>query len=233
MRVLRITGITILALLVTLVLLAAWLLNSASGSRAVLSAARGWLPPGLSVAQVSGAIAGTLRITQLHYRDEAAGLDLRIDQAELEFSPAALLARRLKVKRAALDGVRLESLAGKPAASPAATRSACLPGPASAYFTPPGSDRKAGGRSAGVGVAAGHGLAAAKPLRVAVVRVGAAADSGWNLVVVAHWSGWKFPSGGFRDRNFKSERRNAESASATTRVQHSANRARRRRDAWD
>jgi translocation and assembly module TamB len=122
LRVLRITGITILALLFTLVLLAAWLLNSQSGSRAVLNAARGWLPAGLSVAQVSGAISGTLRITRLHYRDESAGLDLRVEQAELEFSPAALLRRRLTVSRAALDGVRLELFAGKAAAAPASTR---------------------------------------------------------------------------------------------------------------
>jgi autotransporter translocation and assembly factor TamB len=74
-------GISLLALLVTLVLVAAWLLNSESGSRAVLAAARGWLPPELSVSQVGGAIAGTLRIAGLRYRDEAAGLDLVVENA--------------------------------------------------------------------------------------------------------------------------------------------------------
>jgi translocation and assembly module TamB len=119
LKALRITAISLLALLGGLLLLAAWLLNTEPGSRALFAAVRGWLPAGITVTQVGGAISGTLRITQFHYRDEVLGLDLVVDQAELEFSPMTLLARRLSVQRAQLQGVHLEFFTGSQARDPA------------------------------------------------------------------------------------------------------------------
>jgi translocation and assembly module TamB len=118
LKALRITAISLLALVLLLVLLAAWALRTESGSRAALSLARGWLPPGMTVTQVGGAIAGTLRIQGFRYRDEALGLDIVVDAAEVELMPGALLVRRVSVRRAMLDGVRVELFEGRPSDAP-------------------------------------------------------------------------------------------------------------------
>jgi translocation and assembly module TamB len=115
LKILRIAGISLLALAAASLLLAVWLLNTESGSRVVWSVARGWLPAGMTVSQVGGTIAGTLRIAGFRHRDEVLGLDLAVDLAEVDLEATALLTRRISVRRASLDGVRLALFEGRAA----------------------------------------------------------------------------------------------------------------------
>jgi translocation and assembly module TamB len=86
----------------------AWALYTDSGARSVLAMARGWLPPGMTIGEVRGRVGGTLYVTDFHYRDPAIGMDLRVESAALEVSPFALLANRLHVGRASVEGVVVE-----------------------------------------------------------------------------------------------------------------------------
>jgi len=117
---LRIGGISLAALLLLAAAVLLWALYTESGSRSVLAIARNWLPAGLTIGEVHGTIGGTLRVTNFRYRDPAIGIDLRIEAAELEFSAVALLAPRIDVDRAQVDGVLLELFPGTaPATNPA------------------------------------------------------------------------------------------------------------------
>ena len=116
-KTLRIAGICLAALLLLVVGIVAWTLYTDSGARSVLSMARGWLPPGMTIGEVRGRLGGTLQVTNFHYRDPAIGLDLRVDSAALEVSPFALLANRLHVRRALVEGVVAETF---PATAPPA-----------------------------------------------------------------------------------------------------------------
>ncbi len=66
--VLFVVGVVPLALLAT----AAWLASTESGTRFLLARAAPHLPAALSLADVSGTLAGTLRIGALRWRDETA-----------------------------------------------------------------------------------------------------------------------------------------------------------------
>ncbi len=103
----RIGGIVLAALLVLAAAVFAWAVYSEGGARSLLALSRRWLPAGLTVDEVRGTVAGTLRIHNLRYRDPAVGMDLTIDDAVLEFAALALLSRRLHVERAQVDGLRL------------------------------------------------------------------------------------------------------------------------------
>lgn len=108
MKKLRITGISLAALLVLLAALAGWMLHTESGTRSLLAMSRGWLPPGLTVGDLRGTVGGTLYVTHFRYRDPAIGMDLSIESAALEVAPFELFARRLHVERAEIKGVLLE-----------------------------------------------------------------------------------------------------------------------------
>jgi len=56
LKKLRITGISLAALLVLLAALAAWMLHTESGTRSRLAMSRGWLPPGLTIGDVRGTV---------------------------------------------------------------------------------------------------------------------------------------------------------------------------------
>ena len=117
MKKLRIAGIGLAALLLLVVALAAWMLHTESGTRSLLAVARGWLPAGMSIGEVRGTVGGTLYVTNFRYRDPAIGMDLAVESAALEVAPFALLAKRLRVDRARIDGVLLQLF---PATAPAA-----------------------------------------------------------------------------------------------------------------
>ena len=95
-------------LLALLVALAGWALYTESGTRSLLAIARGWLPAGLSVGELRGTVGGTLHVSHFRYRDSAIGMDLSVESAALDVAPLALLARRLHVKRAQIEGVSLQ-----------------------------------------------------------------------------------------------------------------------------
>jgi translocation and assembly module TamB len=107
LKAVRIGGIVLAALLVLIAAVFAWAVYSESGARSLLALSRRWLPAGLTVDEVRGTVAGTLRIHNLRYRNSPAGMDLTIDDAVLEFAALALLSRRLHVERARVDGLRL------------------------------------------------------------------------------------------------------------------------------
>ncbi len=108
MKKLRITGISLAALLVLLAALGGWMLHTESGTRSLLAMSRGWLPPGLTIGDVRGTVGGTLHVTHFRYRDPAIGMDLTVESAALDVAPFALFARRLHVERAEIKGVWLE-----------------------------------------------------------------------------------------------------------------------------
>ena len=121
---LRIAGISFGVLLVLTAAVAVWALHTESGTRAVLALARGWLPPGLTFAEVRGTIAGPLHIRNFRYRDTALGLDLSVESATVDLAPLALLARRLHVEKAEIDGIVLALFpaTASPAPPPHTTR---------------------------------------------------------------------------------------------------------------
>jgi translocation and assembly module TamB len=118
LKALRIGGIALAALLVLLASLFAWAVYTESGTRALLALSHRWLPAGLAVEQISGTVAGTLRVRNLHYRDPGVGMDLRVEDATLETRALALLTRRLHVERAQVSGVRLVLFAPTTPAAP-------------------------------------------------------------------------------------------------------------------
>ena len=118
----RIGGIVLAALLVLVAAVFAWAVYSESGARSLLALSRRWLPAGLTVDEVRGTVAGTLRIHNLRYRDPAVGMDLTVDDAVLEFAALALLSRRLHVERAQVDGLRLTLFTPTIASPPGSAR---------------------------------------------------------------------------------------------------------------
>ena len=117
MKKLLIAGVSIAVLLALLAALAGWALHTESGARSLLAMARGWLPAGLTVGDLRGTVGGTLHVSHFRYRDPTIGMDLSVESAALEVAPFALLARRLHVKRAQIDGASVQFF---PATAPAA-----------------------------------------------------------------------------------------------------------------
>ena len=117
LKTLRIAGIALAALLVIVAAIATWALNSESGTRALLGVARGWLPAGMSIEEVGGSVAGTLRLRNFRYHDPTVGMDLTVESAVVDLAPFALLRRQLHVERAEIAGVLLTLF---PATAPAA-----------------------------------------------------------------------------------------------------------------
>ncbi len=107
LKALRIAGIAIATLLVIVAAIVTWALHSESGTRALLGMARGSLPAGMSIDEVGGTVAGTLRIRNFRYHDPELGLDLAVESVAVDLAPLALLSRRLHVERAEIEGVLL------------------------------------------------------------------------------------------------------------------------------
>jgi len=111
LKALRIAGIAFAALVTLAAAIFAWAGFSESGTRALLALSRGWLPAGVTVGEVNGTVAGSLRVRHFRYRDTSIGMDLAIDEAVLETAALALLRRRLHIERARVEGLRLELFA--------------------------------------------------------------------------------------------------------------------------
>ena len=124
MKALRIAGISLGALLVLAGGLALWALHTEGGTRAALAVARNWLPAGVTYAEVHGTLAGPLHVRNFRYRDASLGLDLTVESAAVDLAPLALLARRLHVEKAEIDGIVLAlfPVTAPPAPAPPSTR---------------------------------------------------------------------------------------------------------------
>ncbi|WP_218043033.1 translocation/assembly module TamB domain-containing protein [Steroidobacter gossypii] len=78
------TGIVIAVLIVAIVGTVAWVLSTESGTRFAAARAGAALGDKLAIGTIEGSIAGPLRITNLRYRDPAAGIDARVEAIELD-----------------------------------------------------------------------------------------------------------------------------------------------------
>lgn len=78
------TGIVIAVLIVVIIGTIAWVLNTESGTRFAAARASAVLGDKLAIGAIEGSIAGPLRITNLRYRDPAAGIDASVEALELD-----------------------------------------------------------------------------------------------------------------------------------------------------
>jgi translocation and assembly module TamB len=120
LKALRIAAIAFAAVLLLAAGACAWALFTESGAAGLWALASRALPAGLSIAELRGTVAGTLHLRRLHYRDATLGIDLRIDDVELQTAALALFSRRVHVQRARVDGATLQLFAAT--AAPRAAR---------------------------------------------------------------------------------------------------------------
>lgn len=100
-----------------------WLLGTEAGLQWAYERARARLPGALSVEALAGRLAGPLTVRGLRYRDGETSVALA--SASLDWSPAALLAARLRVDTLAVEGLRVTLPAA--AKEPAAREAPALP----------------------------------------------------------------------------------------------------------
>jgi translocation and assembly module TamB len=100
-------------LAVVCVVLVFWLLYTSSGLRFALDRGVAMMHGQFAYASASGTLAGETTVTGLHYRDNS-GDTLSIERATLDLRPWALLAHRLHVARARIDGITLNLGLSKP-----------------------------------------------------------------------------------------------------------------------
>ncbi|PID60747.1 MAG: hypothetical protein CSB44_09355 [Gammaproteobacteria bacterium] len=115
-RVLRILGIVLLLFLVVLVGALAWLLGTESGTRQALALGQRFAPGTLEWDAADGRLTGPLQIDGFRYAQED-GLSARVDSLALDWTPSALVGRRLELAQLHIDGVELRL--PEPAPAPA------------------------------------------------------------------------------------------------------------------
>lgn len=98
------TGIAAGTLFAVVALLVAWLLYTPSGLRFVLDRGAAMTDGQFGYASATGTLAGEVVISGLHYRDED-GTSVRIERAAVDLQPWELLANRLHVRTARIDGI--------------------------------------------------------------------------------------------------------------------------------
>lgn len=107
MKALRIVLIVVACVLLLGAGAAFWILDTASGTRWAVARAEAFLAPKLSVGATEGAMTGPLVLTDVTYRDPAAGIAVTIERLSVDLRFAALWRRVVHVETAALDGVRV------------------------------------------------------------------------------------------------------------------------------
>jgi translocation and assembly module TamB len=115
-RVLLKSALVVAAIALTALIVAAglaiWAAGSESGLRFVWERVVPRLPSGVSIETVNGRLVGSLVLGGIAIRTET--LELRIERAELEWHPRALLAQTLDIERLDLRGVDIVRLSGEP-----------------------------------------------------------------------------------------------------------------------
>ncbi|MGB5474533.1 MAG: translocation/assembly module TamB, partial [Gammaproteobacteria bacterium] len=96
----------ILALLLLVLALLGWLAGTESGLRLLWRQLIGPVVPELAIGTVQGRLAGSIRLTDVHY--ESGQLLFEARSLQLDWSPAALLDKLLRIERLAGEGVRYE-----------------------------------------------------------------------------------------------------------------------------
>jgi len=93
------------ALLAVLLAAFVWLFETEGGLRWAYARLQERVPGTLDIDALDGTLAGPLRIGELTYRDDS--VDLRIERAQLAWTPTALLAGRLHVDALSVTGVHV------------------------------------------------------------------------------------------------------------------------------
>lgn len=86
----------------------AWLLETTAGLQWTYAQLRARVPGTLEIKKLDGTLAGPIRVGDLIYRNDT--IDVHLDNARLDWSPAALLLGRLRVDRLEAEGLRVRIL---------------------------------------------------------------------------------------------------------------------------
>lgn len=105
MRALRWIAGSLAAGLVLALVATAWLAGTASGARFALKIARGRIPGDLAVGRVEGSLVGPLVLADVRYAAPAGGATVHVARIEADVAARDLLRRRIRLVRAAIDGV--------------------------------------------------------------------------------------------------------------------------------
>lgn len=99
------TGIVIAALIVAIIGMVAWVLNTQSGTQWAAARAISALGGKLAIESIEGTVAGPLRVTNLRYRDPGAGIDVGIQQLALDMVLNDLWHSLVHVKHLDVSGI--------------------------------------------------------------------------------------------------------------------------------
>jgi translocation and assembly module TamB len=104
-RWLKWTAIGLGGLIVLVVGLIAWVLNTEAGARSAASLAQKALAEKLEIATIDGTLAGPLTVANLRYRDPGAGIDVRVQHIELDAALRDLFGMLAHVRSLELRGI--------------------------------------------------------------------------------------------------------------------------------
>ena len=91
-------GLTLGALLILVLAIAVWSVNTQSGARSIARLAVSALGGKLALGSVEGTITGPLTVTNLRYRDPEAGVDARLQRVHVDLVFSELLRPRVHVR---------------------------------------------------------------------------------------------------------------------------------------
>ncbi len=99
------SALTLGALLILVLGVIAWSLNTHSGARSVARIAVNALGGKLALGNVEGTIAGPLTVTDLRYRDPEAGIDARLQRVHVDVVLADIFRARVHVDELQASGI--------------------------------------------------------------------------------------------------------------------------------
>lgn len=106
-RWLKRIGIALGALVLLGATFALWLLQTESGAGFALERAKAMLEGKLLIAGARGTLASPLELTDVRYRDSAAGVDVRIHRVKIEYALFGLLSKTMRISNLEIDGVEV------------------------------------------------------------------------------------------------------------------------------
>src|SRR3990170_5487795 len=99
------TGIVIALLILAIVAVLLWVLNTQSGTRWAAARATAVMGDKLSIQALDGTIAGPLRLTNLRYRDPGAGIDVGVRDLSVDLVLNDLWGQLVHVKSLEVSGI--------------------------------------------------------------------------------------------------------------------------------
>lgn len=112
-------AIALAVLLAVIVALAYWLLATESGARFAIERAKTSLAGKLLLAEARGALVSPLELHDVHYRDSASGVEVKIKSAKIEYDLFGILHGAVQLKNVQLDGVDVALTSVPPASATA------------------------------------------------------------------------------------------------------------------